>query len=310
MALPAIAPYRMPSAADLPTNKVSWTPDPQRSVLLIHDMQQYFVDAFTHGASPVTELVENIRQLRAHCISLGIPVVYSAQPGGQTPEQRGLLLDFWGAGINGGPHQKQIIDALAPAEGDIVLTKWRYSAFNRTQLMDILRKGQRNQLIICGIYAHIGCLQTASEAFMNEVQPFLVADGVADFSWENHQMALNYAARLCAVTTTTQQLIEQLRPQAVRGGAPLSRQQIHADVVELLQQDAALGDDENLLERGLDSIRLMSLVERWRNAGAEVTFVELAERPTLADWYAMLTSTAQPPVEVAAAFQRGVRPTA
>lgn len=310
MALPAIAPYRMPTAADLPANKVSWTPDPQRAVLLIHDMQRYFVEAFTSGASPVTELVANIRQLRQHCASLGIPVVYSAQPGGQTPEQRGLLLDFWGAGINGGPHQKQIIDALAPSEGDIVLTKWRYSAFNRTQLMDMLRQGKRNQLIICGIYAHIGCLQTASEAFMNEVQPFLVADGVADFSLENHQMALNYAARLCAVTATTQQLIEQLRPQAARAGAPLSRQQIRADVLELLQQEGAPGDDENLLERGLDSIRLMSLVERWRNAGTEVTFVELAERPTLNDWYAMLTSTAQPPLQVAAALQHGIRPNA
>ena len=50
MALPSIASYPMPSAADLPRNKVSWTPDPRRSVLLIHDMQCYFLDAFTRGA--------------------------------------------------------------------------------------------------------------------------------------------------------------------------------------------------------------------------------------------------------------------
>ena len=39
MALPAIAPYPMPTAADLPANKVAWTVDPSRAVLLVHDLQ-------------------------------------------------------------------------------------------------------------------------------------------------------------------------------------------------------------------------------------------------------------------------------
>lgn len=94
MALPAIAPYSMPGAAELPRNKLAWTPEPKRCVLLIHDMQRYFVDAFTQGQSPVTELVANIQRLRDHAVKLGIPVVYSAQPGDQTAEQRGLQLEF------------------------------------------------------------------------------------------------------------------------------------------------------------------------------------------------------------------------
>ncbi|WNG36063.1 isochorismatase family protein [Archangium violaceum] len=296
MALPSISPYAMPGAADLPKNKVSWTPDPKRAVLLIHDMQRYFLNAFTPDQSPVTELLANIQKLRQHCTALGIPVVYSAQPGGQTPEQRGLQLDLWGPGIPDGPHQKQIVDALAPAEGDIFLTKWRYSAFVKTELLELLRARGRDQLIITGIYAHIGCLQTASHAFMNDVQAFLVADAVGDFSLEHHQMALNYAAKLCAVTTTAQQVIDVLRPASTVGEQALSRQQVREDVAEiLLQSSAAISDDENLLERGLDSIRIMSLVERWRRTGAEITFVELAERPTLTDWYALLSSSAQAP---------------
>lgn len=291
MALPTIAPYSMPGAAELPVNKVSWVPEPRRAALLIHDMQRYFVDAFAAGASPVTELLANIQRLRQHCAALGIPVVYSAQPGGQTPEQRGLLRDFWGAGMNDGPHQKQIVPELTPGEGDILLTKWRYSAFRKTGLLELLRERGRDQLIICGIYAHIGCLQTASDAFMQDVQPFLVADALGDFSLEHHRQALSYAARLCAVTTTTQQLLQALRPQAE---GPLSLQQLREHVAELLHEPAsALGADENLLERGLDSIRLMSLVERWRSAGAQISFVELAERPTLNDWHALLSSSAQ-----------------
>ncbi|QDE68704.1 MULTISPECIES: isochorismatase family protein [Myxococcus] len=288
MALPAIAPYPMPGAADLPKNKVTWTPDPSRTVLLIHDMQRYFVEAFAQGQSPVTELVANIQRLRQHCTALGIPVVYSAQPGGQTPEQRGLLLDFWGGGINGGPDQKRIIDALTPAEGEIQLTKWRYSAFRKTDLMEQMKKLGRDQILISGIYAHIGCLQTASDAFMSDVRPFLIADALGDFSLAHHQLALSYAAQLCAVTTTTQQVLEALGPVAT--ASTLTREQVRAEVAELLQESPeALGDDDNLLDRGMDSIRLMTLVEKWRAAGAETTFVELAERPTLADWFTLLS---------------------
>lgn len=283
MALPAIASYSLPGVAELPQNKVSWKPDPQRVLLLIHDMQRYFVDAFPAGQSPMREVLPNIRKLRESCTALGIPVVYSAQPGGQTPEQRGLLLDVWGPGINGGEHQKQIIEELTPSPQDVRLTKWTYSAFRRTELLELMRARQRDQLIICGIYAHIGCLQTASDAFMNNVKPFLVADALGDFSLSHHQMALNYASKLCAVTLTTQQLLEQLGPPA------LGLEQLRSDVAELLQEPAAaLRDNDNLLERGLDSIRLMTLVERWRSQGVELSFVELAERPTLAGWHALL----------------------
>jgi bifunctional isochorismate lyase / aryl carrier protein len=288
MALPAISPYTMPSVADLPRNKLSWTPEARRCVLLIHDMQRYFVDAFTPDQSPVTELVANIQRIRAHCETLGIPVVYSAQPGDQTPEQRGLQLEFWGPGVRAGPKQ-QIIEALTPTQSDTVLTKWRYSAFRNTRLMELMRELGRDQLIICGIYAHIGCLQTASDGSMSEVRPFLVADAVADFSLEKHRMALDYASQLVAFVTTTEQLLSAM--PAAAGAQAVDREQLRADVAELLMESAsAIGEDENLLERGMDSIRLMSLVERWRQGGTEVSFVELAEKPTLTDWYALLAA--------------------
>ena len=50
--LPAIEPYPMPTVADLPTNRVDWTLDAGRAVLLVHDMQNYFLRAFTPGTSP------------------------------------------------------------------------------------------------------------------------------------------------------------------------------------------------------------------------------------------------------------------
>ncbi|HEV2780404.1 MAG TPA: phosphopantetheine-binding protein [Actinophytocola sp.] len=64
---------------------------------------------------------------------------------------------------------------------------------------------------------------------------------------------------------------------------------MRADVAEVLHLDEVPAD-QNLFEIGLDSIRLMTLLERWRAVGAEVTFLELAERPTLDGWLPLLTT--------------------
>lgn len=206
--LPAIAPYPMPTTADLPVNRVSWRPCPERAVLLVHDMQNHFVRAF--AGAPVPELVDHIGRIAAACRRLGVPVVYSAQPGGQNAAQRGLQLDMWGNGVGADPRDAAIVDALAPRSGDTLLTKWRYTAFHRTGLQDLLAETGRDQLIVTGVYAHIGCLMTATDAFMRDIQAFLVADAVADFSRDDHDMALRYAAGRAAVVTTTTALLSTL----------------------------------------------------------------------------------------------------
>jgi bifunctional isochorismate lyase/aryl carrier protein len=64
---------------------------------------------------------------------------------------------------------------------------------------------------------------------------------------------------------------------------------IRAQIAELLGEDAGqIADDDNLIDWGLDSIRLMTLVERWRAAGALVELSDLAERPTIAAWAELL----------------------
>lgn len=140
-----------------------------------------------------------------------MPVVYSAQPGGQNAEQRGLQLDMWGRGIGADPHDASIIEPVVPRPGDTLLTKWRYTAFHGTGLHDLFIESGRDQLVVTGIYAHIGCLMTATDAFMHDIQPFLVADAVADFSRAEHEMALRYVAGRAAVVTTTAALVDTLR---------------------------------------------------------------------------------------------------
>lgn len=210
--LPAIGPYPMPTAADLPANRVPWLPCPDRAVLLVHDMQNYFLRAFL--GSPVPELVANIGRLTEACRRVGVPVVFSAQPGGQDAGQRGLQLDMWGRGVGADPHDAAIVSALTPLAEDTLLTKWRYTAFHRTGLQDLLAGTGRDQLIVTGIYAHIGCLMTATDAFMRDIQAFFVADAVADFSRADHDMALRYAAGRAGVVTTTAALLSTMEGSA------------------------------------------------------------------------------------------------
>ncbi|KZM56091.1 MAG: isochorismatase [Bacillaceae bacterium] len=292
MAIPHIPSYSIPELSELIENRVSWTLDPKRSALLIHDMQNYFLDKFTPNASPIKELVENIQRLKKVCQEWGIPVIYSAQPGGQTIEQRGLLQDFWGDGIGQDLDQMAIRQEIAPGDQDILLTKWRYSAFKRTNLLEILQKHERDQLIICGVYAHIGCLLTAADAYMQDIQPFFVADAVADFSLEEHKMAVRYAASRCAYTLTTEHALDLLQKEqsAPRHSLPMSLGEMRKQVAELIQEEPEnISVDENLFHRGLDSVRMMVLVEKWRRAGAEITFARLAVRPFLSEWWELLS---------------------
>ncbi|NLU73971.1 isochorismatase family protein [Streptomyces sp. HNM0575] len=202
--IPPIESYLLPTAGDLPANTAEWEADPDRAVLLVHDMQRYFLRPFPEALRE--PLVRNVAQLRARCVSLGIPVAYTAQPGGMTDEDRGLLKDFWGAGMKVAPADRLIVDELAPAEDDWMFTKWRYSAFFRSDLMERLARTGRDQLIVCGVYGHVGVLMTAVEAFTNDIQAFLVADAMADFSEEHHRLTLRYAAQRCAVVTTVKEV--------------------------------------------------------------------------------------------------------
>ncbi|MET9667997.1 isochorismatase family protein [Streptomyces sp. NPDC006475] len=209
MALPVIAPYPMPDATALPENRANWAVDPARAVLLVHDLQNHFLSAFGNHTSPVSELLGNTARLTHHARNRGIPVVYSAQPGGQSPQERGLQQDFWGPGLPDDPQASAIADAVAPEAGDTVLTKWKYSAFVRSSLAALLERHDRDQLVIAGVYAHIGVIATACDAWMRDIEAFVVADAVADFGEREHHSALRWAAGRCAVVTTTDSILTQ-----------------------------------------------------------------------------------------------------
>lgn len=280
MAIPKLTAYALPTATELPTNKVNWAFEPERAALLIHDMQEYFLNFWGENSDMMQQVVANIAKLRAYCKEHNIPVYYTAQPKEQSDEDRALLNDMWGPGLTRSPEQQRIVAELAPDEADTVLVKWRYSAFHRSPLEQMLKETGRNQLLITGVYAHIGCMTTATDAFMRDIKPFFIADALADFTRDEHLMSLKYVAGRSGRVVMTDELLPSV---------PATKAALRALILPLLDESDEPMDDENLIDYGLDSVRMMALAARWRKVHSDIDFVMLAKNPTLDAWWALLS---------------------
>ncbi len=180
---------------DLSSLGPGWDIEWDGAAVLVHDMQEYFVRALPSEVR--TPLCSNVAKVVRMARERDAPIIYSGQPGRMTPEQRGLLLDFWGPGMTSSPEDRELVTQALARESDLRITKWRYSAYSRTILSEYLETRRRNQLIVCGIYTHVGIVATAIDAMSRDVKVFVVADATADFSWRHQLGALDYIGGRC-----------------------------------------------------------------------------------------------------------------
>lgn len=76
----------------------------------------------------------------------------------------------------------------------------------------------------------------------------------------------------------------------VEPGGPLTRESMRADIARMLHEEPeAIGGDDDLMDLGLDSMRVMNLVLKWSEGGLDLEFAELAERTTLDGWWELVS---------------------
>ena len=87
----------------------------------------------------------------------------------------------WGAGI---------IPELTPAPGDYRVEKTRHSAFDDTNLDDILKQEQVEEVHLVGVLTSICVLSTVKDLFHRKLPGLVYRQGVADSDPEAHAAAL------------------------------------------------------------------------------------------------------------------------
>lgn len=289
MTLPALIDYATP--LHTPTNRVNWTLEAGRAAVLVHDLQRYFVRAFAPGCPALERALSAAAEILDAARAAGVPVFYTAQTGDQPADERGLQGELWGRGMTSEPTDTAIVDAVAPHAGDVVIAKHRYSAFAKTDLGDRLAALGRDQLVVVGVYAHIGVAATASDAFQREVYPFVVADGVADFGAAEHERALAQVASCSGVVVRASDVVDAFAPAAEVVDAPTSSEggawdaELRAALDGLLSDDALdaafAAPESDIFALGLDSVRAFELLDRLLDAGADIDFGEFTRRPTV-----------------------------
>ena len=144
--------------------------DPARSAVLIMDFQQRII---ANVASEPAAVVENAARALDAARRAGIPVIYVVHRGGPFAEYAPDV---------------ELHAGVAPADGELVITKIRPGPFSTTALDVTLRAAGRDNLIIMGV-ATSGCVLSAVRWAVDVNYTFTVlSDACSDGDPEVHRV--------------------------------------------------------------------------------------------------------------------------
>ena len=165
----------------------------ENSALLIADMINDFVDPKGKLYVPgIDVIVPRIAQLIEEARTSGVPVIYindSHDPDDEEFKQ-------WGEHAIAGTKGTEVVPKLAPAHGDHVLTKKRYSAFYGTGLDEQLKELGVEHLVITGTVTNICVFVSAIEGLMRGYRVTVPADAAHALTEKDHEMALDQIERV------------------------------------------------------------------------------------------------------------------
>jgi nicotinamidase-related amidase len=180
--------------------------DPAHSALVVVDVQNDFCSADGawprrgHDVSGMPSLIANVRRLIDAAHVAEVPVIYiqmTKLPGLKSISPSYLRfmvernnLDPDDVGCDMGSWGWEVVPEIAPQPGDLVIQKWRSSAFVGTPLDLVLRSNGIQSVVICGVATNACVESTVRDAFNNDYYVVLVEDAVAAYSQRLHEASL------------------------------------------------------------------------------------------------------------------------
>ena len=163
--------------------------NPIHSAMLSMDLQSGIVSVY----APDGDVVTRAATLLQHGRDLGLTIIHvkvGFRPGVPEIHDRNMLL----GGIKKSPMHQQffagssgsIHQAVAPHEGDLVVTKSRINAFAGTDLALLLRAREIDTLVLFGMATSGVVLSTALAAADADYRLFIVKDCCADLDPSVH----------------------------------------------------------------------------------------------------------------------------
>ncbi|OGF56183.1 MAG: hypothetical protein A2Z21_04815 [Candidatus Fraserbacteria bacterium RBG_16_55_9] len=161
---------------------------PERSALLVLDMQRFFLEESSHAFIPSAKTISRrIKHLIEAFKSRHRPVIFTRHI--NSPGNSGRMAKWWQDLITAESPLSHIVPELDSRAG-LVIEKTQYDAFYGTQLEEALKEQGVGQVVICGVMTHLCCETTARSAFVRGFEVLFTIDGTATYNKGFHGATL------------------------------------------------------------------------------------------------------------------------
>ena len=169
----------------------------------VRSRHAYFFDRLNRVVIP------NMQRLQKACREKGVEVVYTVIES-LTRNGRDRSLDYKITGFNvpKGSWDAQVLDAIRPAEDEIVFPKTSSSAFISTNIHYVLGNLNTDFLVVCGLITDQCISSAVRDACDLGYRVTLVTDACASYTPERHDTAIAHIKGYCRQRTTDQLLDE------------------------------------------------------------------------------------------------------
>ncbi|KPY41481.1 Isochorismatase family protein [Pseudomonas syringae pv. primulae] len=186
---------------------VQWSISPRRTAVIVVDMQKVFCEPT--GALYVkntADIVQPIQRLLEAARAGGLMVVYLRHivrgDGSDTGRMRDLYPNVDQILARHDP-DVEVIEALAPQSGDVIIDKLFYSGFHNTDLDTVLRARDVDTLIVCGTVTNVCCETTIRDGVHREYKVIALSDANAAMDYPDVGFGAVSAEEVQRISLTT-----------------------------------------------------------------------------------------------------------